>query len=264
MTTVETLPTSARRGRLRHLGDSAFAAVATWVLLAALVCVDVPLLKPMVAAATDDQPVLSWTLTIGIGAALAACIGLATEYFLRYLERRAAGSVVAAAVLALLWAAAVGFSYFFRKAYAPATGNTDLSPILTGEAPAAPTGDPLLAALLTSLLILTGAIAAAVTALAHDEVQKDRRSSARRVLRLRIMRRWSLRTESRHATAAKCHRLEIDDIARRTKLAREQLAHTADSLKHQMRVKMAIALGDPMTTTALTRGAESEKDGDAQ
>jgi hypothetical protein len=248
---------------LRWLPDNPFAAVGMWAVLLGLVCVDVALLKPMVAAATNEQHGwLTWILTVGIGIGLALTMWVAAECLMRYVERRTVAWALAAATFVLAWLGAVVFSFFFRMKYHAASGSgSNAGPIGLGQASGGSSGQSTgsgnelyLAILLTLLVVLTGLIAAGLTVLTHDDLQKQRRTCARRQLRLRFQRRLATYAENRHDTAAGDRQLELDDIGRRAEQQGKKLPSVADSLKQEVRLRMATAFGDPGATTALTHG----------
>jgi hypothetical protein len=254
--------------RLRWLPDSPFAAAGMWALLFGLVCVDVALLKPMVAAATNEpHEWLAWILTVGIGMALALTMWVAAECLMRCAERRTATWAMAAATFIVAWLSAVVFSFFFRMKYHTVSGSgANAGPIGLSQTSGGPAGQSTgsenelyLAILLTVLVVLTGLIAAGLTVLTHDDVQKQRRACARRQLRLRFQRRLATQPENRHGKAAGDRQLELDDIGRRAEQQREKLPSIADGLKQEVRLRMATAFGDPAATTALTHGPARRK-----
>ncbi|WP_433576188.1 hypothetical protein [Nocardia brasiliensis] len=239
----------------RWLPDPPFAAAGMWVLLLLLIGSDIALLKPMVAAATDEPSGwLTWLLTIGIGVALAAVAYLAAEFWMR----GGNGRRFVASVFLLIWLATIALSFFFRlRFHSPTEAGLNDGPIAL--APGAPPASKplsatelLLAGLLTALLLLTGVIAAALTALSHDDLQKQRRTRARRLAMLRLRLSRVINTENRHRTAANDRQAELDDLARRTAEQREKLPAIAESIAQEIRLRTAVALGDPASTSALT------------
>ncbi|WP_280405472.1 hypothetical protein [Nocardia brasiliensis] len=239
----------------RWLPDPPFAAAGMWMLLLLLIGSDIALLKPMVAAATDEPSGwLTWLLTIGIGVALAAVAYLAAEFWMR----GGNGRRCVASVFLLIWLATVALSFFFRLRFHSPTeaGLNDGSIALAPGAPSAPNSlsatELLLAGLLTALLLLTGVIAAALTALSHDDLQKQRRIRARRLTMLRLRLSRVINAENRHRTAASDRQAELDDLVRRTAEQREKLPGIAESIAQEIRLRMATALGDPASTSALT------------
>lgn len=102
------------RTSLRHLGDSPYSAVLGWVLLIALLGVDVPLLKTMLAENTASAEWQSWVIAAGFAVTLTATAWLATEFTLRAVEHRGRRHALAAVGFWLLWLGGVAGSFVFR------------------------------------------------------------------------------------------------------------------------------------------------------
>lgn len=111
--------------------------------------------------------------------------------------------------------------------------------------------DVSMALLLTVLLVLTGAVASGVGVFGHDDLQRQRRQSARRTQRLRWWVRSATKRFDRHDGAMEVQRAELEAVPMRLQYAVDQLVSLAASLKQRVRHLMAEAQGDPRATTAL-------------
>ncbi|WP_447007193.1 hypothetical protein ACRAKI_12285 [Saccharothrix isguenensis] len=246
------------RTSLRHLGDSPYSAVLGWALLIALLGVDVPLLQTMLAENTRSDEWQSWVIAAGFAVVLTATAWLATEFTLRAVEHRGRRHWVAAVGFWLLWLGGVAGSFVFRylhptEQFTPDTTTSSGIALGGGTPPVEPPVDVSMALLLTALVVLTGAVASGVGVFGHDDLQRQRRQSARRVQRLR----WWVRSAStrfdRHTAAMEVQQAELDAVPMRLQYAVDQLVGIAASLKQRVRHLMAEAQGDPRATTALVR-----------
>ncbi|GAA3865274.1 hypothetical protein GCM10022243_34340 [Saccharothrix violaceirubra] len=248
------------RTSLRHFGDSPYALIWSWLLLIGLLFVDVPLLKSALgAAAPTDHWWQSWLIAAGYGVALAATTWPASVFTLRRIEHGESRHLAAAVVFWVIWAAGVIASFVFRLLHPQGTTSADQDSFQLGEQPVETgTGpDPGNAVVLTLLVLMTGAVASGIAALGEDDLQRQRRRAARRVQRLTWRTRWANRRADRHGKAMEVQKDEIVRIEGRLAIAVEQTVGLARGLKHHVRHTIAVALGDPRATTAVTHAPDA-------
>lgn len=250
------------RSSLRNVGDSPFAVVFAWMMLIALMGVDVPLLYTMLGQADIESGELTnWVIATACAVALAAVAGYACELLLRWLDHRVEVHGISAAVLYLTWATGIGLATWFRLTHPIRSGAGESIFPDSSSAETAPGagGDIGMALLLSGLLMLTGAVAMGIIVLNHDLLQKQRRTSARRRWRLRRLLRHVRHVENHHDKAVAVQQTVIDGILGQATDAVKQVFYKATSLKEDVRHWMANALGDPAATSALTNHPDDDQ-----